>query len=149
MFVKVIFLFIENPVVIQPERASMDQTKLSHDNSYAASNAIDGDHNTYTAAEFLPPDKVHFYLWSYFEKTYLFVYVKCKLLSGQGFNLHIGIDEQLPGTKWVGYISSNNCNNEPRSFKTAYKMVKGRYARLLHRKAFAEFKLAEIEFYGF
>ena len=147
------FLFIENPVVIQPEgakgingsRASMGQAY----DSYVASNAIDGDLSTYTAAKFLPPHKVYFYLWIYFGKTYLFVYIKCKLLSGQGFNLHIGRDEQLPGTKWVGYMSSSNCNNEPRSFKTVYKMVKGRYARLLHTKAFAEFKLAEIEFYGF
>ena len=98
MFVETFFVFIENPVVIQPERASMGQIY----DSYAASNAIDGDLNTSTAAEFLPPHKVYFYLWIYFGKTYLSGYVKCKLLSGQGFNLHIGIDEQLPGTKWVG-----------------------------------------------
>ena len=46
-------------------------------------------------------------------------------------------------------MSSSNCDNEPRPFKIAYNMVKGRYTRLLHTKAFAKFKLAEIEFFGF
>ena len=40
--------------------------------SYAAGNAIDGDLNTYTAAKFLPPNEVYFYLWIYFGKAYLF-----------------------------------------------------------------------------
>ena len=98
MFVETVFVFIENPIVVQPERASVGQTY----DSYAASNAIDGDLNTYTAAEFLPPHNVYFYLWIYFGKTYLSVYVIFKLLSDEGFNLHIGTEGQLPGTTWVG-----------------------------------------------
>ena len=145
------FCFIENPVLLQPDRASMGETKPSSKNSFAASNAIDGDLNTYTAAEFNKMDKNHFYLWIHFGKTYLFVYMRCKLLNYQGFHLRIGVDEKLSGSKWLGYMGSNYCNYNARSFKTTYKMVKGRYARLSHpgNGASGEFRLAEIEFYGF
>ena len=77
--------------------------------------------------------------------------MKCKLLNNQGFHLKIGVDEQLSGAKWVGYMSTSFCNNKPRSLKIACKMIKGQYARLTHRSkgANAEFRLAETEIYGF
>ena len=57
------------------------------------------DFNTYTAAEFLLPDKVHFSFWIHFGKTYLFVYIKPKLLNNQAFHLKTEVDEQLSGHK--------------------------------------------------
>ena len=129
----------------------MDQTKPSPDDFYTASNAVHGYFNTYKAAEFMPLEKVHFYLWIHFGKTYLLVYMKCKLLKNEGFHLKIGRDEKLLGAKWLGYTSTSFCNNKSRLFKTSYKMVKGQYTRLAHSSKVgnAEFRLAKIKFYGF
>ena len=74
-------------------------TKPSPDNYVTVSNAIDGDLNTYIAAEFIPPEKKHFYLWIHFGKTDFFVYIRCKLLNSQRFRLKIWVNEQLSGAK--------------------------------------------------
>lgn len=147
---KAFVYILEDPPLLKPVNATIKPEKPASSVSYVGSNAIDGDPSTFSAADYRSPDKKGFWFDIDFGRNYLFVYFKCLLLTNQGFELTIATTESRVGEKYLGYFVTAKCKNQPQTFRSSYKVIKGRYVQLKPRStgAFTTLKLAEIEFYG-
>ena len=150
MCLKVYIYILEDPPLLKPVKATIKPEKPAFSVSYVGSNAIDGDPSTFSAADYQSPDKKDFWFDIDFGRNYLFVYFKCLLLTNQGFELTMAATQSRVAEKTLGFFVVAKCKNEPQTFRSSYKVIKGRYVQLRPKStgAFTTFKLAEIEFYG-